>query len=277
MRTSDCFPKPTSLVASICVIITLLSLPNVSRAGLLGYWSFEEGSGTTTADMSGNGLTGTLSGATLPAWVTPGAVGSGALDFTPIAAPNSEKVDIGNPPSLNLTGSYLTLSAWAFPRSVSDGGRIVTKGGGSNNRGWSLGVESTGIWRLQIASGVNALTSCSTANGTVALNTWTHIAGVYDGVAGTMKLYINGVEATTTLSAAVPAFMSNPVNVGVGIGSRNDGSGITRWNGMLDEVRIYDQALTPNEIMALVPEPSTLALGLALAAMVGLRRFGRVS
>ena len=65
----------------------LLVFPAVSNATLLGHWTCEEGTGTTTADVSGNGLTGTLVGTTLPQWVTPGAVGSGALNFSIISSP----------------------------------------------------------------------------------------------------------------------------------------------------------------------------------------------
>lgn len=155
--------------------------------GLVGHWTFEDGSGITTADASSNGLTGTLTGSPLPTWVSPGKVGSGALDFPGNSA---TKVDVGNPAALQLTGA-MTLTAWAWPDTYSGGGRIITKGGNSGARGWSLNVESTGIWRMQIAVNSTTLTSCSTANGTVALGTWTHVAGVYDPSDLSMKFYTN--------------------------------------------------------------------------------------
>ena len=152
--------------------------------GLRAYYRFEEGSGTTTADASGNNLTGTLLNG--PLWV-PGKLGQYALDFDG----SNDRVDVGNPALLQLTGP-MTLTAWAWPESLSDNGRIITKGGGSGSRGWSLNVENTGTWAFQVAVNSTTLTSLQVSG--VPLNTWTHVAGVYDP-SGTpsMKLYTNGV------------------------------------------------------------------------------------
>jgi len=217
--------------------------------GLAGHWTFEEGNGTTTADASTNGLTGTLAGSPLPTWVSPGKVGSGALD---LPGDSATKVDLGNPAALQLTGA-MTLTAWAWPDTVTGGGRIITKGGNSGARGWSLNVESTGVWRMQIAVNSTTLVSCGTAGGSVALGTWTHVAGVYDP-SGTpsMKLYTNGVLAATQTSG-VPGAQYNPATTGAAIGARSDGT--TRWDGKLDEVRIYNRALTGAEIQSLPELP----------------------
>src|SRR5262249_33764296 len=142
--------------------------------GLAGYWAFEAGSGMSAPDSSGNGLTGTLMGSTLPAWVTPGKVGAAALNFPG----GNSQVSVGNPSSLQFTGA-LTLAAWALPESVTAGGRIITKGGNSGFRGFSLNVEnpSGGFWRMQVP--VNSTTLVSVNLTGVVLNAWMHIAGVY--------------------------------------------------------------------------------------------------
>ena len=263
----NCF-APASL---LCIVLLMAGLGTRASASLLGYWQFDEGFGPTTADSSGNGLTGTLAGTPIPVWVT-GMVGPGALDFTPTA-----RVSLANDPLLQLTGP-LTLTAWAWADATA-GGRIITKGGNNGFRGWSLGVESTGYYSFQIPSSSTSLTSINTAPGTVALGVWTHIAAVYDPTALTMNLYINGAPATTTMVNTVPAVMYNPATISPSIGTRSDGT--TRWDGKLDEIRIYDQALTIDQIRALpelasvIPEPSTLAICGAMAAMMGLRRFVR--
>jgi len=209
---------------------------------LRAYYRFEEGTGTTTADASGNGLTGTLLNG--PLWA-PGKLGQYALDFDG----SNDRVDLGNPVLLQLTGP-MTVAAWVWPDSISDNGRIITKGGASGNRGWSLNAESSGVWAFQIASSSTALASLQTGN--VPLNTWTHVAGVYDP-SGTpsMKLYTNGVLATT-LTAGVPAVQYNS-GMNVSIGARADGT--TRWNGRIDEVRVYARALSATEITALLQPP----------------------
>ena len=235
--------------------MALLGFPAVSHATLLGHWTFSEGSGTTAADSSGTGNNGTLAGSPLPVWVTPGAVGPAALDFTPTA-----RVSLANTPSLQLTGP-LTLSAWTWADATA-GGRIITKGGNSGSRGWSLGVESGGYYSFQIPPTSTSLTSANTANGTVALGVWTHVAAVYDTNAPpSMKIYINGVLATTTISGTVPATMYNPPSISPSIGTRSDGT--TRWDGKLDEVRIYNEALTEAQIQAL-PELVTNSLAFTL-------------
>jgi hypothetical protein len=216
--------------------------------GLRAYYRFEEGSGTTAADSSGNNLTGTLLNG--PLWA-PGKLGQYALDFDG----SNDRVDVGNPALLQLTGP-MTLTAWAYPESLSDNGRIITKGGASGSRGWSLNVENTGsAWAFQIASSSTTLASLQVSG--VPLNTWTHVAGVYDpNDAGgpSMKLYTNGLLAKT-LTAGVPAAQFNS-GVNVSIGARADGT--TRWNGRIDEVRLYARALSGAEIAAL-PQPPVVS------------------
>jgi hypothetical protein len=268
--TETNLPYPSSLrrrAWPLMVGLALLGFPALGTAGLVGYWQFEEGTGTTTADSSGNNLTGTL--VNTPTWVTPGAVGSWALDFDP-----ADRVLIGNDPLLQLTGP-LTVAGWTFADTVSGSGRIITKGGNSGSRGWSLGVESAGYYSFQIPSSGTSLTSVNTAAGTVPIGSWIHVAGVYDPSDLSMKIYLNGLLTPTTMVNTVPSSMYNPPSISVAIGTRSDGT--TRWDGKLDEVRLYDEALNADQIMALVPEPATLTLGLALAAMFGLRRFMRVS
>ena len=213
-----------------------------THSSLVGHWRFEEGSGTTTADSGLGGFTGTL--VNDPAWI-PGKQGQYALDFDG----SNDRVSIGNPTALQLTGP-MTLAAWAWPDSVSGSGRIVTKGGGGGSRGWSLNVESTDVWRLQIAVDANNLVSCNVSG--VQLNAWTHVAAVYDpNDAGgpIMKVYLNGALAASE-TAGVPASQYNP-GVSVSIGARSDGT--TLWNGRIDDVRIYARALTDAEVVALIP------------------------
>ena len=212
---------------------------------LIGYWKFEEGSGPSAADSSVNNSSGTLINA--PTWV-PGQVGQYSLNFNG----SNQRVDIGNPTALQYTGP-MTVSAWAWPNSISSSGRIITKGGNSGSRGWSLNVESIDVWRLQIAVNSTTLVSCSVAG--VQLNAWTHVVGVFDpnDVGGPiMKVYINGVLAASETSG-VPSEQFNP-GTGVAIGSRSDGT--TQWNGKVDEVRLYARALSDGEIAVLATPPA---------------------
>jgi len=228
---------------------------------LAGYWRFEEGTGTTTADSSGYNDTGTIAGSPLPAWITPGKVGSGALDFGGGSAAGGGRVNIGNPAVLQLTGP-ITVSCWASPDTISGNGRAVTKGGGSGNRGWALGVESTtsvppdGAWRFEIPIDSTYLTGVNSP--VVAISTWTHVAGVYDpndSGGPIIKIYTNGILAATSMDFVVVPMPDS--GVGVGIGARYDGS--VRWDGQLDEVRIHARALSDAEVAALTQPLQFLA------------------
>ena len=268
MNNSESSRKVNSVTFSKLLALALLLLTSTRvTASLLGYWRFEEGTGTTAADSSGNGFNGTLAGSPIPVWTTGYVPSSGALDFTPTA-----RVSLANDPAFQLTGP-ITLTAWTLADATA-GGRVITKGGNSGSRGWSLGVENTGYYSFQIPSSSTALTTLNTAPGSVALGVWTHLAAVYDPTALTMKLYINGALASATLTGIVPAVMYNPPSIAPSIGTRSDGT--TRWDGKLDEIRIYNEALSQAQILALseVPEPTTTGLLIcgALAAVVARRR-----
>src|SRR6266540_2486853 len=146
------------------------------RPGLVAAYGFNEGSGTVVTDVSGNGNNGTISGAT---WTTSGKYGN-ALIFNGTNA----LVTINNAASLQLT-SGMTLEAWVYPTTVSNKSRDVIYKGNDN---YYL-EGSTNNSRRPALGG----TFGSPIYGTAALtaNTWTHLAGTYDGA--TMSLYINGV------------------------------------------------------------------------------------
>ena len=76
------------------------------------------------------------------------------------------------------------------------------------------------------------------------LNTWYHVAGVYNATAGTLSTYVNGVLDNGTLLGTIPAAQFNQA-VNVNIGRRTGGF---HFNGVIDEVRIYNGALTPAQI-----------------------------
>src|SRR5206468_9777237 len=95
------------------------STPTVAPSGLIAYWKFDEGSGTTVADSSGNGNTGTLVNG--PVW-TAGQVGN-ALFFDGI----DDNITVPDSASLDLSSSF-TLSAWVNPASTfTDFRSIVAK------------------------------------------------------------------------------------------------------------------------------------------------------
>ena len=205
-------------------------------SGLVAAYGFNEGLGTTVTDWSGNGLTGTVQGTT---WTTTGKYG-GALSYNG----TSSYVDLGNPAALQLTGS-MTWSAWIMATgNPPDDGQIIAK---SNGTGWEFKTSpDTGSHTFGI--GVSSSTSITQRySQTVrAINTWYFVAGVYNAAAQTLNMYVNGVLDNGALVGTIPAAQFNP-SVNVNIGRRSGGF---YFKGTIDEVRIYNRALSAAEIAA---------------------------
>src|SRR5262249_22755605 len=125
-----------------------------------------------------------------------------------------------------------------------DDGQIVAKS--DNNSGWQLKTtHDAGPQNFSSAvtnsSGTRVKRFSTT---TRALNTWYHVAGVYDVSARTLTIYINGVLENGTLQGTVPTANLNAA-VNANIGRRTGGF---YFNGIIDEVRIYNRALSASEI-----------------------------
>ena len=204
-------------------------------------YAFNEGSGTSAADASGSGLTGTLTNGA--GWGTGRNAGAVLLDGV------NDFVELGNPALLQLTGS-MTVSAWvnsaAFP---GDDAAIVSKRAGGEV-GYQLdttvdrGPRTIGF-KLTNSSGGNMFRYGAT---TLQANTWYHVTGVYNAATSELHVYLNGQLDDGTLLGTVTATQQNSsANVNIG---RRPGSNSFNLNGRIDDARIYNRALTPTEIQA---------------------------
>ncbi len=205
--------------------------------GLVAGYRLDEGTGTTTADISGNSSTGTLVNG--PVW-TSGKYG-GALSFG-----GTNYVNLGNPVPLRLTGS-MTLSAWInISANPFDDGAIVAKLGPA---GWQLKTSpDTGVRTAAIQISSNGSDAIQRYSATVlATNTWYHIAGVYDAAARSLNIYVNGVLDNGVLAGTVPAAQFN-TTYNVNIAQRTGMPGTFNFRGRLDEVHIFNRALSASEI-----------------------------
>jgi hypothetical protein len=216
-----------------------VTVSNQQPTGLIAAYAFSDGAGATATDASGNNNIGTLVGAT---WTTQGKFG-GAVDFNGTTA----YVDIGNAVNLQVTGS-LTISAWinaaAFPR---DDAAIVSKRS-SGNVGFQFDITpDTGPrtigFKLTNAAGGMMFRYGSTP---LDLNQWYFVAGVYDAAAQTLNVYLNGqLDNGTLLGTITPTQQNSPLNANIG---RRAGMTGYAFNGLIDEVRLYNRALSQTEI-----------------------------
>jgi len=210
------------------------SVVSIGVGGLVAAYGFEEGSGTTVDDSSGNGNNGTVSGAT---WTTNGRFGS-ALSFGAGAL-----VTVSNSPSIDLT-TGMTLEAWVYPTSLNGSWmNVIFKSNGnpgSQNPSYVLqGSTPTGLTpSLFISSAPSNLATPSA----LPVNAWSHLAATYDGT--TMTLYVNGAPLASQSASGAMTVSTDALTIG---GNAFSGQ---NWVGLIDEIRIYNRALTQSEIQA---------------------------
>jgi YVTN family beta-propeller protein len=205
------------------------TVPNGLVLGL----GFNEQGGPVAFDASPAGNSGTVSGATR----VRGKDGfGGALSFN--GATNV--VGVPGSPSVALT-SAMTLEAWVNPSSVT-GWRTVLLKEGATAMAYELYANNADVSRAAAyyttpAGALRGITGTSP----IAVNTWTHLAATYDGT--TMKFYVNGAVVRSVLRAGAIDTTSGPLNVG-----GNFVWGGEYFAGLIDDVRVYNRALSDAEV-----------------------------
>jgi DNA-binding beta-propeller fold protein YncE len=194
---------------------------------LVAEYRFEEGSGPSVLDSSGNGNTGTIVGATRTASGKFGA----ALSFNGTDA----LVIVNDSPSLDLT-TGMTLEAWVNPPAATETWKdVIYKGpddiyfleGSSVQSGWPA---------------AGGTFSGAPVYGTAVLppNTWSHLAATYDGTA--VVLYVDGAQVGSRAQTGTISTSTGPLTLG------GDPLYGQYWAGLIDEVRVYNRALSQSEI-----------------------------
>jgi glucose/arabinose dehydrogenase/PKD repeat protein len=213
---------------TIGVTLTVTAQP-ATPPGLVAAYGFDEASGAGVVDGSGNGLNGTLTGATRS---TGGRFGS-ALSFDGV----NDWVTVPDANALDLT-TGLTMSAWVNPTAIGSiyrtvlmkeqpGGLIYTLYAGEGTGKPSAHIFTTSEQR---ASGPT----------NTAPNTWTHLASTWDGT--TLRTYVDGIQVGTRAVGGTLRTSTGVLRIG--------GTGVwAEWfAGRIDEVRIYNRALTGAEL-----------------------------
>jgi hypothetical protein len=200
----------------------------LGTSGLVSYWRLGETSGTAASDSRGSN-NGTYTGG-----FTLNQGGALTGDSNPSVAVNGSTGYVNVPNASNLSpSSALSVEAWVYPTVGTSTQRWVSK-----FNQYTLRLMST--QKAQLELGIGAGFPSVTDSSNLSLNTWHHVVGTYDGA--TMKLYVDGSQKASAAQTGAVTQSSNALTLSSLSGSSEF------FNGRLDEVAIYNRALSATEV-----------------------------
>lgn len=212
-------------------------------SGLALYWRFDEGSGSTAADSSGNALDGTASGG--PTWTT-GQIGTAAYFDGTSRFTNSSSGSI----ALNPTdGESFAIAGWFNRDTFTTDDTVVAKRTGLANTddGYIAYIDdATDKLTFEVSDEVDEyqLESVSTFTATG----WHHFVVSWNDVSGA-TLYINGIPEAATVTGTFSSINDLTASVAFAVGA--DSLATRLFNGAIDEIRIYTQPLSADQVAQL--------------------------
>lgn len=218
------------------------------RVGLQGFWHLDEVSGTTAADVIG-GHNGTLVSLATSPWLPSGRV-NGALDF----ASSKNRVEVGNLFTFPGTQPF-SISGWVYRNSGGAAFQTLISNGivdAAGRQGWttslcnncSASTPNRGFSCERYLNGVNH--AAIDSSGPVPLNQWVHFACVFDG--SRIRIYRNGVSVAVSSAKTMLTIDHAGILMFGNSGAGTINSGVI---GRMDEVRVYNRVLTPEEAQLL--------------------------
>lgn len=224
---------------------TPAALATTFLAGLEAYYKFDDSrTGSTVADSSGLGRTGTLSGGAVLAGDKAPVLDD--LSMLSVPASTAAKVTVPNTPAFNFTGAF-SIATWVKLPTAGDAHIVGMRTTGCGTLGWEIGQSAAS--GLYFAGRTSTLVSGSS----LAVGTWTHVAVTSDGSNATV--YVNGAAA---VSAAFT--VGNALKLPLTMGHTGDCSGVAV---SLDEMQIYSRVLTADEVARIgtvPPAPQNLTI-----------------
>lgn len=231
--------------------------------GPVGYWDFEEGSGTTVNDSSGNGNTGTISSLSNVSWIN-GKKGK-ALSFD-----GSGYITVPYDDSINTLTH--TVSFWLYANDgESCGAGHKELYGGMNYQFYRYDDGGSCSYTPRYPAGFQATHTFAVSNPPFAADNWNHIAVTVDGTQG--KAYLNGQLVNTDASMDL---INTITSSNLYLGSW-DSSATNNWNGYIDDLKIYNYARTQEQILADMEGSTSQVSGKKLPTPVAYWSFDEMS
>ena len=231
-----------SMLVVCCVVVySQVAFADLTE-GLVGHWAFDEGASSTAYD-SGGSIDGTLTNMdTGNVWVT-GKVGDYALDFDG----SEDYIDLNSDLEIN---NVLTVSAWINPHSLSAREIVSSCHDDAPNYNWRFGIDNDGKLFVLVSddgSGSPGHYRYYTQDvASLQAYEWQHISAVLNASGDTFHIYIDGseVSGTKTGDAQVGIHRSEEVWVG----ARGYEGGSRYFDGLIDEVAIWNQELDLEDV-----------------------------
>lgn len=231
-------------MVTFAVIVGLMvanSLAPKAEAALVGSYSFEEKQGTRITDASGRNNHGTLVNPLSDTWTT--GHSGGGIYLPGIAGPTATYVDLGNPPDFQMTKSF-SFAAWVYSTAPDTDAPILAKEDNNYGTSYWFGVFYNGFGTLLDVDGWWDWDLDRRNLPVTAWNQWKHLAATWDGT--TLKQYLNGVLVDTVPFSGPIANTASNLTIGI-----NSGVWSTAFTGRLDDIKIYDHALSAAEVSQL--------------------------
>jgi CD109 antigen len=222
----------TKIVAIIFAVVTTLLSAELAEAGLLGHWKLDEASGNTAADSSGNGNDGTLNGE--PVWQPAGGKVDGALEFDGL----NDYVSTG----FVLNPASGPFSAFAWVKGGGPKQAIISQTDEAGFGTTWLCVDPNGKLTTSLTDG-GRMTPLLAPETIITDGVWHRVGIVWDG--SRRYLYADGTEVAKDTDTLGRLYASDG---GLYFGSGKALAEANFWCGSLDDIRIYDHALSVSEI-----------------------------
>jgi hypothetical protein len=254
IRSGTSFFDKFLIAAFVSAFLIILSAigAEASSNGPIGYWSFDEGVGATSKDLSGQENTAMLAnGATWQVGKFGYAVSLNGVD---------QHVEIAHADSLNLA-KEMTVVAWVQNRGLTDAGLASPEFHVIASKGWA--ADAGGSWTLAwdkksndisfcVRKGNDKGYQCVFVDYPLTQNEWHHVAGVvYDGK---LSLYIDGLLAVTPTALGSTGLFNNREDLRIGAAAQVANKFVQGWDGLIDEVQLFNRALAESELKAMVQD-----------------------
>ena len=247
---------PAALVLSGALATNIPGFFFPSTGGLVGHWKLEETSGgSTVLDWSGNNNDGTPAGAggtnnkpqpstSVPENTT--FLTSRSLNFDG----TDDYVNVPDDSTLEVS-TQLTLASWIKPTVLTSYRQIISRFGTSGQWSYQYGLAPTGQLRVDLSGDGSTYDSAVTSTAPITANTWQHVAVAYDG--GDVTFYVNGQAVHTDTVTPTSIYTNGTTDLSLG----RDPAPTQYFSGAIDDARVYNRALSAEEVKALYSTTQT--------------------